>query len=210
MVVNCLLLGYTMGRFIADRTDDALVNVHTIANISPTRRAKEATPVPIVAFLRISKTGSTMLKNFMNQQTSLFGLYKQMDEQINDRNGIIGDCLYTYDTGINNTIAHVGSIPNEVHQCFHGYYTRMTGQIDQLSQELGVNLRPRWVSMIRDPYDRLVSLFQFSKDNNMYRFSLEQLEMIKNDDLRGWMESLTEPHFLWIDSAPTYAISRSS
>jgi hypothetical protein len=213
VIVNCLVLGYNLGQLIAEEAESLprsgphslakeSINVVVKAkDIGQLPNPKEATPV--IAFLRISKTGSTTLSTFINLHTPLHGLYTQIEKDKNEENGAVGDCLYTqYPISIdgfeNNTSNDVETAAKQRHQCFHGYYKDMTEQIKNLSKELHQNLQPRWISMFRDPYDRLVSLFHFSKDNKMYPFSPEQEEMIKNDNLRGWMESLLEPKHLYI------------
>ena len=122
---------------------------------------------------------------------------------MNHKFGNICDCLYSFDhhgTEVTQSSnKHLIQL-RQSHQCYHGDYNPMMKQVQHLSHELNQDWEKniRWISMIRDPYERLVSLFHFSKDNDMYPFNPQQLDMIKNDDLHGWMESLTEHHSRYI------------
>lgn len=235
VIINAVILGYKLGQHIAD--DAEIQRLHDPHSIARESRAfifanllkqgnggvdedgyaeeTKSNIIPLsnkskpynIAFLRIAKTGSTTLLTFINQKTSLHGLYTQIDENTNENHYKIGNCVFTHNVifdGRNglekNMSAKDMALLRQSHDCYHSPYLRMTKEIQDLSQELQCVFSERWVSMIRDPFDRLVSLFYFSKgvSFNMYLYNSKQSEMIKNDDIQGWMETLTEEEYRYI------------
>eukprot|EP00527_Entomoneis_sp_CCMP2396_P004589 CAMPEP_0198147862 /NCGR_PEP_ID=MMETSP1443-20131203/38213_1 /TAXON_ID=186043 /ORGANISM="Entomoneis sp., Strain CCMP2396" /LENGTH=276 /DNA_ID=CAMNT_0043812365 /DNA_START=104 /DNA_END=934 /DNA_ORIENTATION=- len=122
----------------------------------------------------------------------------------------LGKCMYGYSNAANMTKRTKKTTP-----CFHSYYEDMMEHIarfsSNLSQSIPVGsgfhnvtandgqLKLKWLTMVRDPYDRLVSLFHYSKRDYLdHDFTKEQEKYLESDDMESWMQSLTKPKHHYI------------
>mmetsp|Transcript_32319 Transcript_32319/g.74446 ORF Transcript_32319/g.74446 Transcript_32319/m.74446 type:complete len:379 (-) Transcript_32319:370-1506(-) len=168
----------------------------------------------ILSFLRISKTGSTSLFNFLEEQKSMHLLWYLWNKKKPRK--YLGKCLFEH---TNHPPDYDISRQNDIYapSCFHSYYEDMVKEVTKLTTEYllplpetnysetfnfrndTVTLKIKWLSMVRDPYDRLKSLFVYSKDDYLdHEYTDKQIEYIEIDDFEGWMNSLREPRHHYI------------
>jgi len=152
----------------------------------------------VSAFLRISKTGSTELSRFIYRQPSVHILTDAFSPGKGRLIGL-GNCMYGYSETANISKRVVKATP-----CAHWYYEDMVEKnLSRLSasvpSEYGMHdgeemIQPRYFAMIRDLYERLVSLFHYSKwDSLDHDFDEEQRRYLESDDLAAWIMSLRKP-----------------
>jgi len=145
----------------------------------------------VAAFLRISKTGSTELSRFIYRQPSVHILSDAFssEKSLGRDETKFWNCMFGYSETANIS-KRTGK---DLSPCPHWFYENMVASKYGM-HDGGEIIRPRYFAMIRDPYERLVSLFHYSKRDTLdHYFDEEQRGYLESDDLAAWMKSLRKP-----------------
>ncbi|KAL7525032.1 hypothetical protein ACHAWF_001178 [Thalassiosira exigua] len=180
-------------------------------------------PHKIATFLRIPKTGSTALSSFLWNLPSVERLADLLvfeDRRLAGQ--AMSHCMYVFyredEDDDDATAANANATKNETGSddgyyyhgredpCPHLEYEDKADWFDTAQKayshftplEYGLHdpdgrITSHWFTMVRDPYDRLVSLFHYSKRDTLgHDYNDDQLEYIKTDNLEAWIQSLAE------------------
>jgi len=175
-----------------------------------------------VGFIRIPKTGSTTMTKFLHRSPSLFRWLSYLSV-MPDRS-ILGpvSCIFGHPL----SLAHVGSNydvdfyqTDSWFNCPHVSYPQLVKKwsesldlwtppaaavLDEDAKEGNFNFSLQSFTVVREPFDRLVSLFYYMRNENIMRggqnrkgFLLDhitdaQYHRLKENDFNGWMELLYE------------------
>ncbi|KAL7554669.1 hypothetical protein ACHAWF_018160 [Thalassiosira exigua] len=172
-------------------------------------------------FLRIAKSGSTALSSFLYHLPSVRILYGLLEDDVPEM--ILGKCMFALPRAANGTTNQTeadgdgdddddddnGPSYGRKDPCVHLWYEDAAEDFAEVASEFSAavpveyglhssdgRIRPRWFSMVRDPYERLVSLFHYSKRDHLdHGFTSEQRKYIRTNDFEAWMRSLaTDQH----------------
>ena len=184
-------------------------------------RTTAGDPARAFVFLRIAKTGSTALHHFLNQQKpDLHNLF----DVLGGHSFPTARCMFVK---TNSSYPPTPATKRKPTGCVHYYYEDFTelyeaqttrrqpwargtnhtnkqegptaAQVSDFQQYYNSSTNLQWISMIRHPFDRLVSLFTYSKwDWIDHKFTEKQEQYLEQNDIASWMESLVQEEHRYI------------
>ena len=146
----------------------------------------------IMAFIRIPKTGSTSLLNFL--MTDSQNLNSQISNQFWNSMGYRQQSMYTclfYNSHVMNTTVH----PPRKPQCAHANHGGLHEAFDESKQYFNMSLPSlKTFTMVREPFDRLRSFFYYM------RLSVNDTQWAKNANTKRMYEQVVNGNFSkWLE-----------
>lgn len=150
------------------------------------------------SFIRIPKTGSTSMMEFLRQQSGLQTLDTVLPNEFvkskshHDRGKLV--CIYgrpaTNTSSSSDSAAHNDDSSEEAKKCAHTRYSSLQSSWEEALPYLDDPKRMEMFTIVREPFDALMSFFYYAKriDWRMERFTEEQQNLLDEGDLEGWLE----------------------